>query len=140
MNKKIAILLNCLLISIILIWGQCPDQDFLWKRLGYLNSSEIPLQKKLTDLLSYLNEMKSCPYKDDSTHVWLLSTIATVYSEEGNYLKEIQYRQQAIDIILANANKPSIKIHILPGRYYWQSVAYDSLSNVTEGEKPWIVA
>ena len=132
LNKKIAILLNCLLVSIISISGQCPDQNFLWKRVGDLNASAIPPQKKLTELLNFLNEIKTCPYKNDSTHIWLLSTIATVYSEQGDYLKEIQYRQEAIDIISANVNKPSIKIRVLPGRYYWQSVAYDSLNNATE--------
>jgi CHAT domain-containing protein len=135
MNKKIAILLNCLLISIISALGQCPDKDFLWERVSYLNSSKIPQQKKLTELLNYLNEMNGCPYKNDSTHELLLSSIANIYSEQGDYLKEIQYRQQAIDIISANASRPSVKIRILPGRYYWQSVAYDSLNNATERRK-----
>ena len=86
-------------------------------------------------MLNFLNEMNDCPYKNDSTHELLLSSIANIYSEQGDYLKEIQYRQQAIDIISANAIKPSIKIRLLPGRYYWQSVAYDSLNNATERRK-----
>ena len=132
MNKRIVILLNCLLVFIISTSGQCPDENFLWNRLNYLGSSKIALQAQLAELLGYLHGMSSCPYKNDSTHVLLLNTIASIYSDEGDYLKEIKYRQEAIDITSANTDKPSVKVNRLPGRYYWKSVAYDSLNNAVE--------
>jgi tetratricopeptide (TPR) repeat protein len=113
--------------------GQCPPRDTLRKRILYLRDSlKPPPQEQLKELLGYANKMSNCPYKNDSTHVYLLGRIGEIYFKQSDYLKAVQYRRQAIDIITANAGKPSVKVKDLPGRYYYLSVAYDSLNNFAE--------
>jgi len=92
-------------------------------------------QEQLKELLGYVSDMDNCPYKNDSTHVFLLGRIGQIYFDLADYLKSVQYRRNAIDIITANATKGFVKLKTLPGRYYYLSVAYDSLNNFTEKMK-----
>ena len=76
--------------------------------------------------------MNACPYKNDTTHVTLLLAIEDAYFQQAEYLKALQYRREAINIIERNAGSPSIKQQNLPGNYYWLSVIYDSLNDVSQ--------
>src|SRR4051812_46410629 len=136
MSNKIIILLIWYLISIMSLSGQCPDRDLLWKRIIYFKgSSRVPTQKELEELLSSLEKLSDCPYKNDTTHVSLLRVIASIYFQQADYLKAVYYRRKAIDIITANEGKPAIKLNSLPGVYYWLAIAYDSLNNFAEAIK-----
>jgi CHAT domain-containing protein/tetratricopeptide (TPR) repeat protein len=114
----------------VLLRGQCPQRDTLRKRILYLKYSlKHSPQEQLKELLGYADQMNNCSYKNDSTHIFLLARIGDLYFKQSDYLKAVQYRQQEIDIITANAGKPSVEVKSLPGRYYYLSVAYDSLNN-----------
>ncbi len=104
-------------------------------RLANLKSSQLPSHIQLSDLLSKLDSVNNCPWKNDSTHIYLLREIAKIYFKEGDYIKAVEYRRKAIEITSANAGKPSIKPNTLPGMYYYLSVTYDSLNNITEKMK-----
>ena len=140
MRYKFFILISCSLLCTILLPGQCPDRDALWKQLTNLNAtylfrSEIPPKEELPALLASLDKMNDCPYRNDSTHISLLRVIARIYLLKADFLKGIKYYQQAIHIIRTNIGKPSIKPEALSACYYWLSVAYDSLNNFTEKMK-----
>jgi CHAT domain-containing protein/tetratricopeptide (TPR) repeat protein len=130
MKKRFRFLLSCAMLFTALLQGQCPQRDTLRKRVLYLKDIlKSPLQDQLKELLAYADKMNDCAYKNDSTHVFLLGRIADIYFNQADYLKTVQYRRQAIDIITANAGKPSVNVRSLPGRYYYLSIAYDSLNN-----------
>lgn len=136
MRKKVYFLVSCVLLFAASLWGQCPGKDVMKKRILYLRDSlKPPPQEQLKELLGYVDKMNNCPYKNDSTHVFLLGRIGEIYFNQSDYLRAVQYRRQAIEIITANVDKPSVKPRTLPGRYYWLSVAYDSLNNFAEKMK-----
>ena len=113
--------------------GQCPDKNFLEKRIVYLrDSSKFSSQQQLAELHGYLDKMQSCPYRNDSTHARLAKRIGGLYYQEADYLNAIKYYRQSIDIITANANKPSVNLTDLPGSYYWLSMMYEALHMMKE--------
>ena len=135
MRKVLLILVSYALLLAASVKGQCPDRDVLWKKMIYLKTSRISPKDQLAELLGYLGKMDKCSYRNDSTHAYLLRQIGNIYFQQADYLKAVQYRRQAIDIITANAGKPSVKIKDLPGCYYYLSVVYDALNNFGEKMK-----
>ena len=88
-----------MLLFIASLSGQCPDKDILFKRVRFVkDSSDFSPQKKLAELLGYMKKMDSCPYRNDSTHVFLLRKIADIYFEQADFLKAAQYLREVIDI------------------------------------------
>ncbi|MES2647058.1 MAG: CHAT domain-containing protein [Bacteroidota bacterium] len=129
MKKRIRILC-CVMLYTVHLQAQCPDGHELRKRILYLRDTlQTSVQDQLKELLGYAARINDCNYKNDSTHVYLLNRISDLYFKKADYLKSVQYRRQSIDIITANAGRPSTNIRSLPGRYYYLSVAYDSLNN-----------
>jgi CHAT domain-containing protein len=128
-------LIACVFLVPIALSAQCPEQQFLWKRIEELRASSIPAKEMLPELQSYLTKINGCSYRNDSTQAALLGLMAGLYFEEKDYLKSIQYRRQAIDIINAPANKKAVKFNALPKLYYGLSLAYDSLDNFPEKMK-----
>ena len=136
MQKKMLFLVSCTILFAGPFRGQCPPSGLMRNRIIYLKDSlKPPLQEQLKELQGYVDKMRDCPYKNDSTHVFLLGRIGDIYFKQADYLKAVQYRHQAIEIITANAGKKSVNLNSLPGRYYYLSVAYDSLNNFTEKMK-----
>jgi CHAT domain-containing protein len=135
MQKKTLTLVMAVFFLTGSLFGQCPDREGLWKRLTNFKPSKQHSKEQLSELFPILDSINNCSYRNDSTHVLLLRKIADVYFQQADYIKVVQYRRQAIDIVTANFNKPSIKPKSLPGAYYWLSVAYDSLNNFTEKMK-----
>ena len=114
------------------VFGQCPERDWLWKRLIFLrDSSTSPSSEKLKELLNYEDRIKSCTYRFDSTHALLFQRIGAAYFQETDYLKAAQYMQQAITMINANANKPYVNIRHNVRNYYSLGWICDSLNDVT---------
>ena len=126
-------------ISLLLsIWvsAQCPDKNLLWRRLIFLRDSSTALSsEKLNELLRLEALIKDCPAKFDSSHALLLQRIGATYFFETDYLKAARYMQGAIDIINANAGKPSINSRHNIRNYYSLGWIYDSLNNITEKMK-----
>jgi CHAT domain-containing protein len=136
MGKKVFILISFGFLCTLSLLAQCPNKDSIWKKIGLFRSSPtFSSAEKLSVLLKYESEMKNCPYRYDSTHVFLLRTIGAIYYSEADFIKAVKYIQQAIDILTQNANKPSVNIRQLPGNYYWLSRFYDSLNMVGEKMK-----
>jgi CHAT domain-containing protein/tetratricopeptide (TPR) repeat protein len=135
LRKRLFILLSFSLFYNASLLAQCPDREVLWSRLINLKYSKLPPLLQATELLSTLDSVNKCSWRNDSTHIYLLRKIAEIYFWEGDYIKAVQYRQKAIDITTANADRPSVKINSLPGIYYYLSAAYDSLNNITEKMK-----
>src|ERR1043166_888969 len=113
--------------------GQCPDKNFLEKRIAYLrDSSGLSSERQLIELHGYLDKMQNCPYRNDSTHARLARRIGGIYYQEADYFNAIKYYRQSIHIITANADKPSVNITDLPGSYYWLSMMYEALNMSNE--------
>jgi CHAT domain-containing protein/tetratricopeptide (TPR) repeat protein len=133
MRKRAFILISAASLFAASLLGQCPKGN-LWARL-HLKQSEKRLEIQLKKLLSILDSVYHCPYTDDSTHSFLLARIAKTYLDQGEFIKGIQYYKESIQLIRDNSGKASVNLTHLPGRYYWLSVAYDSLNNFTEKMK-----
>ena len=134
MAKKLFILSFITLLTAFLR-GQCPSGN-LWARLVYLrDSSKLHPEEQLNKLFSILDSMSHCSYQDDSTHSFLVARIGKIYLDKGDYIKAVQFYQESIKIITNNEGKKSMNLTYLPGRYYWLSVAFDSLNNFTEKMK-----
>jgi CHAT domain-containing protein len=132
MRKGIFILIVFLLFLKVSIRGQCPDRDSLYKHLNYLrDSSKLSPKEQLAVLSGYLDKMNTCPYKNDSTHAFLLRRIGYLYFLQNDFLKAVPYYHQSIKIMTASAGKPS-DLKQLISSYYWLSANYDSLNNVSE--------
>ena len=119
--------------SLLLFTGhsQCPEEKFLYNRLDYYSyKSKLSPKDELAELLKFLDSMKDCPYRNDSTHVLLLRKIARDYSNLGDQLKAVTYELEALRIVRSNFDKPNI----IPGDiiviYHNLSIFYDSLNDV----------
>ncbi len=125
--------LTCVSFSIgTFLSGQCPDRDWLWKRLVFLrDSTTSPPTEKLNELLTYEDRMKNCSYRFDSTHALLLQRIGAMYFYDADYLKAARYMQQAINIITVHIGSPDVNIKDNIRNYYSLAWIYDSLNNVT---------
>lgn len=133
MKQKVLILVSAVLFLGGSIRGQCLDRDSLRNRIIYLSGPiKLPLKEKLAELFGYLQNMNACPYKNDSTHELLLRGIGAIYYDQSDFLNAAKYLRQSIDIITANAGKPAVNMKQLPTNYYYLSLFYNSLNNVTE--------
>ncbi len=127
-----------LLICVCLVWNsslfaQCPDKKVLWSRLIFLrDSSTSTPTEQLKELLPIENIVNSCSFRIDSTHAFLLQRIGSEYYKQGEYLKSVQYNLQAINLISANAGKPSINVIHNIRYYYGLLTIYTTLNNITE--------
>ena len=129
-------LVSCAILFAEPFRGQCPPSGIMRNRIISLRDSlKPPPQEQLKELLGYVDGMKTCPYRNDSTHVFLLGRIGDLFFRQADYLNAVKYRQQAITIITVNAGKKSVNPKSLPGRYYYLSLAFDSLNNFTEKMK-----
>jgi CHAT domain-containing protein len=134
MVKKLILLICCCFLLQPPGHAQCPDKTILQKRLIYLlYNPKLSPKEELPELLQYQDKMKDCPYRNDSTHVLLLRKIARVYSYLGDYLKAVEYEQEAIQIVRLNLDKPNINPGDMVTIYYFLSIFYDSLNY--SGEK-----
>ena len=135
MQKRAVIGIACLLFQFMLS-AQCPGNDVLWNRIKFLReTSNISAENKILEVEGYLSVMPSCSYRNDTTHASLLSLAGTLYFQTGNFQKSVVYRSQAIALTSTNAIKLPTKQKLLPGLYYWLSVAYDSLGKPYEKMK-----
>ena len=133
MHKKIIILIGLGFLYSISLPAQCPDQEVLWQRIIYLkNISKPPAKEQLAELLPKLDSMNNCANRQDSVHGLLFRRIGTLYFEQTDYVKALQYYRQFVGVIEANIGKPSVNPKELVRGYYWLSVIYDSLNMITE--------
>ncbi len=136
MRIKLLILICTGLFSAIFLHGQCPDKDWLWKRLMFLrDSSTSSTAEKLNELLSYESKIKSCSYKFDSTHALLLQRIGATYFYQSKFLDAASYMRQSIKIVNENAGKASVNVKHNIRNYYSLAWIYDSLGNTIEKMK-----
>ena len=131
MRNKVFLSICISFLFSLILYGQCPDKEELWKRLIFLrDSSTASATEKLNELLHYEANLKACSYKFDSAHALLLQRIGATYFFEADYLKAAQYMQRAIDSINSNAGKSSVNIKHNIRNYYSLGWIYDSLNNV----------
>src|SRR6185369_1795345 len=96
--KKAFIFIISYLIVVVSVLAQCPNRDSLWKRIVYFKESLKPLtQKELEELLGYLDNLKFCPYKNDTTHVALVRILADACVQRGDFLQGAHFRLEAIN-------------------------------------------
>jgi CHAT domain-containing protein len=138
MRKAVFILIYYILFKTTILQGQCLKSDSLWNRIIFLaDSRTISPSDQLKELLNYEISQEDCPNKIDSSHAFLLRRIGYMYSTFGDYLKAVEYCRRSINMISANAGSPSINTKDIIADYYWVSVFYDSLNNVSEKVKAW---
>ena len=120
------------IISISLVFslglsGQCPDRDFLWRRIVYLrDSSNVPFSEQKDELLTYLEKMQVCPYRNDSTHALLLQRIGWLYSQQKDFVRAIQYTKESINLVSKNLGKPGVNYAHVIKSYFNLQILYDS--------------
>jgi CHAT domain-containing protein len=112
--------------------AQCLAESDMRKRLDFGRNANLSPSAVLAELLPYLSNINDCPYKNDSTHVYLLRRIAVEYSLIGDYQTAVEYEQQALGIMRANMGKPSINPGDQVNIYFYLSIFYDSLNKVRE--------
>ncbi len=116
--------------------GQCPGMDSLYKTLDFFDTTNsMSSAEKLKELQRYDLQLKTCPARYDSVYSELLKQIAALYYFSADYIKAIQYLRRSIGIIEANEGKPFIDSKKLITKYFWLSVFYDSVNNITEKMK-----
>ena len=96
----------------------------------FIYKSKLSPKDELAELLKFLDRMKDCPYRNDSTHVLLLRKIAREYSNLGDHLKAVEYELEALRIVRSNLDKPNINPGDIIAIYYFLSIFYDSLNDV----------
>ena len=116
--------------------AQCPDRDSLWNRLKVIRG-DPPRRagENLKELYTYLDQINSCAYKKDSTHAFLIRMIGAKHATQKDFVNAIHYYKQSVEIIRNQGNNPAINPRHLLGNYYWLSVFYDSLGNVSDFRK-----
>jgi tetratricopeptide (TPR) repeat protein len=107
------------------VLAQCPEKDFLLKKLTSLQKEKTSSKAGLNELLKYEKNMKNCFDKNDSIHVFLIYGIADAYGRMGEYQQAIQFSRYAIDICKSNyyQNKK-----FLARTYFNLHIFYDSLN------------
>ncbi|HWK05136.1 MAG TPA: CHAT domain-containing tetratricopeptide repeat protein [Puia sp.] len=105
MGRSIVLLIAHIVLFSLTLSGQCPDRDSLWKRLIYLKNSAnaVPWTEQLKELKNYEAGMKSCPYRNDSTHAFLLQRMGAIYFILDDYSQAVQYTLQSISMIESHA-------------------------------------
>ena len=117
----------------MVVCGQCPDRDLLWKRLIFLrDSSHISPEAQLKELLDYEGQVQNCSYKNDSVHAFLLQRIGVMYYATSDYLNALPYIKHAIKINTPGPGKTSVSIRGLIRAYYNLSSVYSKLNRAAE--------
>src|SRR5215813_8295895 len=134
MWKRAFLLTSVTSLFAVLAESQCPAPG-LWSRLHSMELEHQEPGTELKKLVNILDSVKRCHYSEDSTHSFLLARIASIYRAKGDFLNSVQVYKEAIKILANNQRSASTNMTHLPGRYFWLSVAYDSLNNFTEKMK-----
>jgi CHAT domain-containing protein len=129
MPRKLILLIGYFWLSLSSIDAQCLAENKLHDRIVYFNNNpNLPSKKILSELEPYLAKINDCPYKNDSTHVYLLRRIAWEYSRMGDNIKALACEREALGIMNSNMGKPAINPEALVNIYYFLSIFYDSLN------------
>ena len=137
---KIAVIIIFGYVSLLYTSGysQCLDRDSLWNRLLYLTQVSSSLTKadeyqlQLKELLSFETSIKSCGYRNDSTHALLLQRIGVMYARLNDYVKAIDYTNNAATLIKLNILKYPSTAKYLVKDYYNLSSYYGALKKLHE--------
>src|SRR5688500_4868539 len=133
---KVVILIATLVIYYGSLNAQCPDRDSLWNRLKEIRDDHPRrVNDNLKELYTYLERINSCAYKNDSTHAFLIRMIGAKHATQKDFTNAIHYYRQSVEIITKQGNHPSVNPRHLLGNYYWLSVFYDSIGNVSDFRK-----
>jgi CHAT domain-containing protein len=133
MPKKFILLICCFGVFLSCIRAQClPEKDLHNRIVYYNNNPNLPSKQILGELEPYLASINDCPYKNDSTHVFLLRRIAKEYFKMGDNLRALAYEREALEIMNSNKGKPSINPEHLVYIYYYLSLIYKSLNSASE--------
>jgi CHAT domain-containing protein/tetratricopeptide (TPR) repeat protein len=128
MLMKSLLLLLVLFASLPGLFGQCPERTWLWGRIIYLrDSSRIPPDAQLAELLPYIQKMDNCPYRNDSTNALLLQRVGWLISLQRDYVKAIHYTRMALELIYSHQNRPDINFSHTIKFYNNLRILYDSL-------------
>jgi CHAT domain-containing protein len=136
MRRQVVIQLVIVLLLTTSANAQCPSKDSIKKDIDrVINLPTAQFHNKLVKLLEYDSIFKKCFSTTDSTYTSLLRQIGWVHFDMADYFGAAGYFQQAINIITANANSPSVRVKDLVSGYFTLSWFYDSLNNVAEKVK-----
>jgi CHAT domain-containing protein len=129
---KTVIFFCCSLLLIAGLKGQCPNRDSLWREVNYLkNYSKASPQETRETLLLREKQIMQCAYRYDSTHELLLRAIAKTYFEQEDYLNAIKYLRRSADLINRKANNPAVNKMELVRIYFYLSVFYKAVNNIS---------
>jgi len=133
MISKIFILVGLFCYMNLKSAGQCPTEQSIVEKINYFNDTKVPVKKRLTELESYLDTIRTCHYRNDSTHADLLRTLAGLYSKDGDFVNATKYLRQSLNLLesIAAPGKPSINSKLLLS-YLYLSLFYESLNNVPQ--------
>ena len=136
MGRSVILLIAHIALFSLTLSGQCPDRDFLWKRLLYLKNAAdaIPWAEQLKELKNYEAGIKGCSYRNDSTHAFLLQRIGTVYFNLGDCPQAIRYTLQSVSMTETYAKRPLVhqdRLTCCYGYYNLQTY-YERLNKIKE--------
>ena len=116
-----------------LLSGQCPDKSALWSRIVFLrDSTKIPPQDQLNELLEIERKASSCKDNIDSAYALLLSRIGALYNTQKDYVSALSYTKRSIALIQSNKGKPSISEKPLVRSYNNLRVFYTTLHRLKD--------
>jgi len=119
-----------LVFYMIVARGQCPGQKILWNRILYLrDSAKPPPAQQVKELSGYLDGMTACPYRNDSTHAFLLQRMGVLHLQLHDLNKGLYYTLRSIDLVSTNRSSPAINPRHVIRTYNNLRVIYDSLGN-----------
>ncbi|MDN3655506.1 CHAT domain-containing protein [Ferruginibacter paludis] len=108
--------------------GQCPDKNFLWRRIVILkDSTNIDPKKQLDELLGYSTKLNQCGSIIDSGYVLLLHRIGWLHATQKDYFSAILSTQNAIKLISGNIANEAINPRQIIKSYWNLHIFYDSL-------------
>jgi CHAT domain-containing protein len=138
MYKKIIWLLLLFKLTAITVTGQClADRDSVKRYIKSVeNNSKLSNAQRATILSSYLRAMERCNnYKNDSIHVYLLTSLAQLHYDQSDYIGAIRYVQQCIDMVSKYRTSPALDKKMMLTGYYYKYYFYSILDNFPEKMK-----
>lgn len=132
--KKFCVLIVLNTFITLVLSGQCPDRDFLWKRLVYIRDSSSLISsssEQLRELLGYESAITNCTYQYDSTHALLLQRIGVLYLLAEDYARATQFILESIHLYDKKKDKPGINSNELIRSYYILARIYGSLNLIS---------
>jgi len=130
MCYRTIILIGLFILTFKSLSGQCPESDFVLKKISYLrDSSGLSPVDQIKELLPYESKSAKCMLVD-SVLVQLLQRLGKLFYQASDYTQGITFFEKCIALIRRNGQNRSVSPKDLVPAYYGLNACYDSLGRV----------